>query len=97
MYVCVGVYLLVGWKGKLSEPLRQIVHSSNTNNVKFLSCHKNKDTDSAMNFSEMIQYFTNGSEQFGTLLVKMLKQCHKQYLTILTFKIFTHALMLLGS
>ena len=61
MYVLVCIYLL-GGKGKLAETLRQIVHSSNTNNVKFLSCHRNKDADSSLSFSQMTQYFTNGSE-----------------------------------
>ena len=53
MYVCVLVCIYVlGGKGKLAEPLRQVVHSSNTNSVKFLSCHRNKDGDSPLSFSQ---------------------------------------------
>ena len=95
--VCVCVCVLVciyvlGGKGKLAEPLRQVVHNSNTNSVKFLSCHRNEDGDSPLSFSQTTQYFTHGSD-LGTLLVKSM-QCHKQYLTILTFNIFTYALIL---
>ena len=53
--MCVGVYLqlyVLGGKGKLAEPLRQVVHSSNTNGVKFLSCHRKKDSDSPLSFSQ---------------------------------------------
>ena len=49
--VLVCIYVL-GGKGKLAEPLRQVVHSYNTNGVKFLSCHRNKDGDSSLSFSQ---------------------------------------------
>ena len=97
--VCVCVCVLVctymlGGKGKLAEPLRQVVHSSYTNGVKFLSCHRNKDGDSPLSFSQTTQYFTHGSELPHIWDFIGQKQCHKQYLTILTFNIFTYALML---
>ena len=91
------MYLHVAWKGQIiTETLCQIIHRSNTNNVKFLSCHRNKDADSSLSFSKMTQYFTKGSSfpELRRLLFKMIKLCHKQYLTITAFNIFTHALML---
>ena len=91
--VCIYMYVL-GGKGKLTEPLWQVVHSSNTNSVKFLSCHRNKDGDSPLRFSQTTQYFTHGSEFSHIWDFIGQKQCHKQYLTILTFNIFTYALML---
>ena len=71
MCALVCIYGL-GGKGKLAEPLRQVVHSSNANSVKFLSCHRNKDSDSPLSYSQMTQYFTHVqiSLIFGTLLVK---------------------------
>ena len=61
--VCVLVCIYVlGGKGKLAEPLRQVVHNSNTNSVKFLSCHRNEDGDSPLSFSQTTQYFTHGSD-----------------------------------
>ena len=74
--VCVCVCVLVciyvlGGKGKLAEPMRQVVHSSNTNSVKFLSCHRNKDGDSPLSFSQTTQYSTHGSE----LSIFGQKQC----------------------
>ena len=93
--VCVCVYLRV-WNGKLAEPLRQVVNSSNTNCVKFLSCHRNQDGDSPLSFSQTTLYFTYGSElSIWDFIGK--KQCHKQYLTILTFNIFFDALMSLDN
>ena len=62
--MCVGVHLRVGGKGKLAELLRQVVRNSNTNSVKFLSCHRNEYGDSPLSFSQMTQYFTHGSELF---------------------------------
>ena len=97
MCVCVLVCIymsVLGGKGKLTEPLWQVVHSSNTNSVKFLSCHRNKDGDSPLRFSQTTQYFTHGSEFSHIWDFIGQKQCHKQYLTILTFNIFTYALML---
>ena len=76
--VLVCVYLLSG-KGKLGEPPSQVVHSSNTNGVKFLSCHRNKDGD-----SPLTQYFTHGLELSHIWEFIGQKQCHKHYLTILT-------------
>ena len=96
-YLCVCVLVCIyvlGGKGKLAEPLRQVVHSSNTNGVKFLSCHKNKDGDSPLCFSQTTQYFTHGSELSYIWDFSCQKKCHKQYLTFLTFNIFTYALML---
>ena len=53
MCVCVWVNVccvlaciyVLGGKGKLAEPLKQVVQNSNTNGVKFLSCHRNKKGD----------------------------------------------------
>ena len=56
--VLVCIYML-GGKGKLAEPLRQVVHNSNTNS---LSCHRNEDGDSPLSYSQTTQYFTHGSE-----------------------------------
>ena len=89
--VCVGVYLHVGWKGQTSWTTEAGSAQFNTNNVKFLFCHRNKDGDSPLSFmwpsnSLMVQSFPI----FGTSLVKTSV---KQYLTILTFNIFTYALM----
>ena len=56
----VCIYVL-GGKDELTEPLRQVVYSSNTNSVKFLSCHKQRQWFSS---EQTTQYFTNGSDLF---------------------------------
>ena len=68
VYVFMSIYVL-GGKGKLAEPLRQVVHNSNTNSVNFQSCHRNEDSDSPLIFSQTTRYFAYGSE-----LSRLVKQ-----------------------
>ena len=94
--VCVLVCIYVlGGKGKLAEPLRQVVHNSNTNSVKFLSCHRNEDGDSPLSFSQTTQHFTRGSEL--SYIWDFIGQKHAVSQTVfnnLDFNIFTYALTL---